>query len=175
MNRRTATQANIPRKTFTSDQRTLQRHNTLVTFALKVIDQCTQAQVPVAVENPSASMFWSLPELQSRIHDSLQHVRSVTTDYCCWGTPWRKRTTMIFWFWPAAVASVGRVCRASRGAKGQPAICSTSRKPHVHLSGVDPETKTFRTKQADPYPHKMVEALVAASGLSKARHPVDGR
>ena len=82
---------------------------------------------------------------------------------------------MIFWFWPAAVASVGRVCRASRGAKGQPAICSTGRKPHVHLSGVDPETKTFRTKQADPYPHKMVEALVAASGLSKARRPVDGR
>ena len=157
------------------DQRTLQRHNTLVIFALEVIDLCMQVQMPVAVENPSASMLWSLPELQSRIHDSLQHVRSVTTDYCCWGTPWRKRTTMTFWFWPAAVASIGRVCRASRGTKGQPAICSTSRKPHVHLSGVDPKTKTFRTKQADPYPPKMVEALVAASGLSKAQRPVDGR
>ena len=149
------------------DQKTLQRHNALVTFALEVIDLCTQAQVPVAVENPSASMLWSLPEMQSRIHDSLQHVRSVTTDYCCWGTPWRKRTTMTFWFWPAIVASIGRVCRASRGAKGQPTICSTSRKPHVHLSGVDPETKTFRTKQADPYPPKMVEALMAASWLAK--------
>ena len=81
---------------------------------------------------------------------------------------------MTFWFWPAAVTSIGRVCRASRGGRGQPAICSTSRKPHVHLSGVDPETKTFRTKQADPYPLKMVEALVAASGLSRVQHSVDG-
>ena len=81
---------------------------------------------------------------------------------------------MTFWFWPAAVTSIGRVCRASRGGKGQPAICSTSRKPHVHLSGVDPETKAFRTKQADPYPLKMVEALVAASGLSRVQHSVDG-
>ena len=156
----------LPRDSLSpADQRTLQMHNTLVIFAFKVIDLCIQLQVPVAMENPSASMLWSLPELQSRIHDSLQHVRSVTTDYCCWGTPWRKRTTMTFWFWPAAVASIGRVCRASRGAKGQPSICSTSRKPHVHLSGVDPKTKTFCTKQADPYPRKMVEALVAASGL----------
>ena len=158
-----------------NDRRTLQRHNALVTFALKVIDECVQKELPVAVENPSGSMFWSLPELQCRIHDLLEHVRSVTTDYCCWGTPWRKRTTITFWFWPAAVASIGRVCRASRGAKGQPAICSTSRKPHMHLSGVDPKTKSFRTKQADPYPPKMVEALVAASGLSKAQRPADGR
>ena len=157
------------------DRQTLQRHNTLVIFALEVIDQCTKAQLPVAVENPSSSMLWSLPELQSRIHDSLQHVTTVTTDYCCWGTPWRKRTTMIFWFWPAAVASISRVCRASRGTKGQPAICSISHKPHMHLSGMDPKTKTFITKQADPYPRKMVEALVAASGLSKAHRPVHGR
>ena len=165
----------LPRDSLSpADQRTLQMHNALVTFALEVIDLCAWMQLPVAVENPGGSMLWSLPELQCRIHDSLQHVSSVTTDYCCWGTPWRKRTTMIFWFWPAAVASIGRVCRASRGAKGQPAICSTSRKPHVHLSGVDPKTKAFCTKQADPYPPKMVEALVAASGLAKAQHPVDG-
>ena len=43
------------------------------------------------------------------------------------------------------------------------------------MSGVDPKTKSFRTKQADPYPPKMVEALVAASGLSKAQRPADGR
>ena len=165
----------LPRDSLSpGDRRTLQMHNTLVTFALEIIDQCTQLQVPVAVENPSGSMLWLLPELQNRIVDSLQHVRSVTTDYCCWGTPWRKRTTMTFWFWPPAVARIARVCRASRGAKGQPALCSTSRKPHVHLSGLDPKTKTFRTKQADPYPPKMVEALVAASGLAKAQRPVEG-
>ena len=157
-----------------SDQRTLQRHNTLVAFALEVIDQCVDGKVPVAMENPGGSMVWSLPDLQRRIHNAIEHVNTVTTDYCCWGTPWRKRTTMIFWFWPPAVAGLARVCRASRGAQGKPAICSTSRKPHVHLSGLDPMTKTFRTKQADPYPPKLVEALVAASGLAKVQLPVDG-
>ena len=103
------------------DVKILNTHNTLTRFALAVITTCVTRSIPVAVENPQASLFWKLPEVEDLVSEQAPVLHKLTTDFCGWGTPWRKSTGIYFWHWPSTVLTLGRRCHARREAKGAPA------------------------------------------------------
>ena len=103
------------------DVKILKTHNILTRFALAVITTCVTRSIPVAVENPQASLFWKLPEVEDLVSEQAPVLHKIITDLCCWGTPWRKCTCIYFWHWPSTVLTLGRRCHSRRGAKGAPA------------------------------------------------------
>ena len=88
------------------------------------------------------------------------------SDFCCWGTPWRKSTG----FATCGMPTNG-FARACRGRK----VCDITGRPHTVLKGTD-SNGTFWTLVAEPYPEKLCRALavgvdhgiheLAASGMA---------
>ena len=76
-------------------------------------------------------------------------VHKVRFDYCQFGAPWKKHTTIMF-FGNAFFEQNGSVC-AVRGSEICPIICA----PHIPLSGHVKNgnaKQSFRTSVAEPYP-----------------------
>ena len=50
--------------------------------------------VPFALEYPASSFVWQAPEVKWLL--AQPGVDMVIVDICYWGTPWRKRTAVVF-------------------------------------------------------------------------------
>ena len=73
------------------------------------------------------------------------------TDFCSYGTPWRKRTR--FWSWGLdGTERLRNICKSTHGT------CDFSCKQHVLLKGVNKHGK-YLTLQAQPYPCSLCTAI----------------
>ena len=136
----------------------LETSNRLVHASLEIFQACRDASVPVAMENPKASYLWLLPEAEALWKD-VDGAARVSFDFCAYGTPWKKSTTLLFHGWQG-VHVLERRCHARRTAKGRPSLCQYTMCEHKHLTGIDRESKKWRTSVAQPYPVPLCEAVV---------------
>eukprot|EP00438_Fugacium_kawagutii_P001255 Skav223451 [mRNA] locus=scaffold350:925896:940241:- [translate_table: standard] len=115
----------------------------LATLLQKVIKQ----QLVFWVENPGSSFLWQHPDFVAL---QLQHgLQFFLTDYCRWGTPWRKRTKFSGGF----------------SAAGLRLLCNCNQK-HVKLRGYSKQHRTSWTKVAEPYPARLCRFLAMATAES---------
>lgn len=133
--------------------------NCLMRFSARVFRLCLDLQIPVILENPHTSRLWLAPPIKHL----LQHgkVDACFTDYCQEGTPWRKRTRLMF-----AHVNLRPCLRQCQGARG---ICSYSQAAHVTLSGQDSKGQ-WMTLNAQPYPHRLcrrIASVLFQTSLSK--------
>eukprot|EP00959_Pyramimonas_sp_CCMP1952_P060919 1272484-Pyramimonas_sp.AAC.1 len=91
---------------------------------LKLITYIHVLGIPWAVENSSTSLLWWVPGFLQFAKDPRVYVK--TFDQCAFGTPWRKRTQLMFGNCdPIDVTMCGKYVCHGRGQ------CCFSGKPHV--------------------------------------------
>ena len=95
------------------------------------------------VENPAGSFLWLLPPWQLLVKKFA--LEAFYTDYCRWGTPWRKRTKFFGRF---AAAGLSLLCDCT--------------KAHVQLRGYNPGLRISWTKAAEAYPPALAKFLAKA-------------
>lgn len=100
------------------------------------------------VENPAGSFLWLQPEWVQLIGDF--GLSFCKTDYCRWGTPYRKRTRFL----------------GNAPDMEQQLFCNCTR-PHIRLVGYSREHRCAWTKVAEPYPTGLARflALLVYEGL----------
>eukprot|EP00434_Breviolum_minutum_P010322 symbB.v1.2.009108.t1/scaffold573.1/size222803/17 len=123
--------------------------NSMSQWVAKVVNICLQLRLPFWIENPSGSYLWQ----QREWADIIRSTPSFVTDYCRWGTPWRKRTRFLGMFSPG-----GKRC-----------MCQCSR-PHLRLTGYSAEYKCSWTKAAQAYPRPL--AVFLAKALIESLKPI---
>ena len=102
------------------------------------------------IENPWTSWMWVAPPMVRLA--ALRGCRLVRSDFCQFGTPWRKSTGVLT---NGPPHFVNLVCRGPK-----PGVCSRTLCRHVHLEGTDGAGR-FLTSLAEPYPRPFCKALVA--------------
>ena len=116
--------------------------NAMAAWIATLVQLAISLQLPFWVENPAGSFLWLQPAWVRLIEEfSLQ---AFLTDYCRWGTPWRKRTKFVGVF---------------QGA-GLKLLCQCKR-PHVKLVGYSVAHKCCWTKAAEAYPRSLARYLAA--------------
>ena len=125
--------------------------NAMATWLAALIGCVIELGLPFWVENPAGSFLWLQPAWRRLIEEyDLQYL---LTDYCRWGTPWRKRTRFL-----------GRF-----SAAGSRYLCTCLRK-HVRLVGYSAEHKCCWTKAAEAYPRNLAKFLAAT--LTESLKPI---
>ena len=125
--------------------------NAMATWLASFISRCLDAGLKVWVENPSGSYLWLHPAWVRIIRKySLNYFQ---TDYCRWGTPWRKRTKFYGNFWNGV----------------EKLSCSCSRK-HIQLRGYSHQFRMSWTKAAESYPARL--AVYLAARLVESLKPI---
>ena len=126
--------------------------NAMSQWVASLVLRAEKKGVPFWVENPSGSYMWKQPEwipIVARFPGFL-------TDYCRWGTVWRKRTRF-----------AGSFC-----ANGKRLLCQCG-KPHVKLVGYNKEYKMSWTKLAEGYPQRLAAYL--AKEMAESLKPIARR
>ena len=116
-------------------------------------------EVANVVENPARSLLWLYPRLVlafARIG-----ARDTLLDFCCWGTPWQKRTRLTGTL--RDLPTIGKTCGAHWSAH-----CSISGKRHIPLVGKAKDGR-FLTSIAQPYPPGLCDdiASLVLAGLHR--------
>ena len=107
-------------------------------------------KVPWILENPASSKCWHLPFLKKL--EQQEHAVSIVSDFCQYGTAWRKRTKFLCGnIAPADLHRIDRRCNNS-------SICSRSGRPHFQLTGKGPNNVNWTTI-AQPYPKQLCDGL----------------
>ena len=124
--------------------------NQCMRSALSIIHWLEKHPIPYIFEHPSTSNAWCLPRLRwlRRLH----HVQAVTTDFCQYGVPWRKRTLLL-----CSRIDEQDLVRCQRLCTGPPGFCATGLR-HVQLTGSNKQGVPF-TRIAQPYPAKLCHHL----------------
>lgn len=119
--------------------------NAMSRWLALLIRRALGKKLVVWVENPWLSFLWWQDEWVELANDFKdQQVGFFTTDYCRWGTPWRKRTSFF----------------GNLGVSGEK-LLRACRRPHIRLVGYSAYHKTSWTRVAEPYPAKLCAALAA--------------
>jgi hypothetical protein len=127
--------------------------NTLLKVSIHIFNVCLIFKVPASLENPATSLLWLTPGI---VHLSHQRTVSlVTTEFCMWGTPWRKSTSFLHAGLDLSVVGDRRCLNAPRG------FCRRTLIPHMCLRGRAPNGSWW-TNIGEPYPPKLCHALVEA-------------
>ena len=117
--------------------------NQMSIWLASFIAQCHAAKLVWWVENPSGSYLWHQPEWKRLL--ALDGVAYLSTDYCRWGTPYRKRTRFLG----------NLVCC------GESLHCACN-KPHIKLVGYSRQHGCSWTLVAQPYPASLCKFLALA-------------
>ena len=132
--------------------------NAMAKWLAGFTDIALSLHLVVWIENPAGSFLWLQPcwvELINKFQ--LAHFM---TDYCRWGTPWRKRAKFY----------------GSFAAAGQKLLCQCSGR-HIQLRGYSHEFGVSWTKAAEQYPPRLASFLAAAVVESlkplKRQRPLD--
>ena len=136
-----------------ADQSRVDIGNKLLGVTLQVIRWCLRRGVPVSLENPRSSRLWQVPAVKRLVARG----EAVRTDYCQFGTPWRKSTTFAFWN-TTGPHKIEKICTGR-------ALCSRSHAKHVALSGNNPQGVPW-TRVAEPYPRPLCRQLANAMNQS---------
>ena len=120
-------------------------------FALiKLLDKY---RIPWILENPASSKCWYLPAWDRVC--SQTHVHAVYTDFCRFGTRWKKHTKFV-----CGNIEWDDLHRVNQQCNGR-GICMVTGKPHFQLTGKGPGGRNW-TEIAQPYPSKLCSALAHA-------------
>ena len=154
----------LPVLRYESERWKIENGNTAMSFCSRLAHHCLSMQVPFVFENPWTSLLWKVPAMEHLARR--RGVRLARTDFCQWGTPWRKSTNLM-----AGLCNTSFVERKCSGYK----VCSRTGVPHKQLCGQCPDTKLFWTHIAEPYPRGLCTAIVrmledAVKQLSFDRH-----
>ncbi len=133
------------------DSPQLQLANRLTRRTLTLIRLLIRPHISFGVENPLASIFWCLPEV--RHHMSQSYSTVLNTDFCQWGTSWKKPTRVWFGFFDPSLVKPGCIRCHPRGC-----VCSRTDRHHTVLSGRTNEGILW-TKVAEPYPSRFAAFL----------------
>lgn len=117
--------------------------NAMSSWLCRLLRICLGRKMAFWVENPALSFLWDQPCWRSVIED--YNLGFFTTDYCRWGTPWRKRTRFLM----------------SGELSGKKLLCNCCRR-HVVLRGYSRSHKMSMTKLAEPYPTGIGRLLATA-------------
>ena len=116
-------------------------------------------RTPWILENPHASKCWYLPQLITLA--GRPHVQTIVTDFCQFGTQWRKRTRFLCGNMDSIdLHRLQHTCTNS-------GICNRTGKQHFQLIGSNKQGIPW-TRIAQPYPQKLCRAL--AHALSAHKH-----
>jgi len=136
-----------------ADQQQVQNGNACFRAAIQIIKWLNALRIPWMLENPASSKCWLLPQLQKVEASSCCTV--VFTDFCQFGTLWKKRTKFLCGNLDSQdVARIGRLCQG----KG---ICSRTQKKHFQLSGSNHQGVPW-TRVAQLYPAQLCKQLAFA-------------
>ena len=116
--------------------------NDMAVWLAGFIESCLLAGLKVWVENPAGSFLWLHPRWVSLIHR--YRLKFFQTDYCRWGTPWRKRTK----FYGNCIEADERL------------NCTCTQK-HIQLRGYSHSHRVSWTKAAESYPPRLAAFLGA--------------
>ena len=132
-----------------SERWKIKNGNIAMAFCSRLAHHCLSMFVPFVFENPWTSLIWQVPAFKHL--ERRRGVRRVRTDFCQYGTPWRKSTGLMTGL--CNTAFVETVCSGYRA-------CSRTGVPHKQLCGQCPETKQFWTHIAEPYQRGLCSAIV---------------
>ena len=117
--------------------------NAMASWITKLVRLVISLQLPFWIENPAGSFLWLQPDWVQLAEEFA--LEAFLTDYCRWGTPWRKRTKFVGRFQGAGIRL----------------LCWCER-PHVKLVGYSVAHKCCWTKAAEAYPRSLARYLAAA-------------
>ena len=86
---------------------------------------------PFCIENPQLSKLWLHPLIMKWTRH--EDTRKVEFDYCQFGMPWRKATSVLAY--GNAKFNHNIRCKCDTTFKGKQSICSRTRSPHELLTG----------------------------------------
>ena len=125
----------------------------LICFTARCLRITLACHVPFTLENPRNSRLWLCPPIRHVCRR--RDVRIRHTEFCMFGTPWRKSTTFAAAFVSLDMLQAYRCLGARRG------MCRNSGLPHPPLAGVAPNGR-FYTAIAEPYPRPLCRILASA-------------
>ena len=132
------------------DRRKVLIGNILMRASVRIFQTCLECLVPVTLENPASSRLWLCPGVLKLARH--RRCNMTTVEFCMFGTPWRKSTSILGGFLELSSLSKFRCHGAKRG------ICARMGCRHLELSGKAP-CGTFWTKIAEPYPKQFGKQL----------------
>lgn len=138
-----------------NDLRKVREGNELLRISLRLLHACELARVPYALENPASSFIWDMPGMKTFL--SKFSVTQVFLDYCQYGEPWKKPTSVIGNFWD--LRPLQRRCTTVNR------VCSRTQRPHTPLSGRD-SSGCFWTLRAQPYPRSFCEVVASQAAIA---------
>ena len=119
---------------------------------------CEQLSIPYALENPSGSYAWEMPQMKRFI--SHFSPKFAWLDFCQYGEDWKKPTTIMGNFW--SISQLSKQCSTLHG------LCSRTQRPHFALTGTD-ENNIFWTLRAQPYPHELCQKVAGVLAKDMAK------
>ena len=139
----------LPHLRFESERWKITNGNLAMAFSCRLAHHCLEMRTPFLIENPWTSLIWRAPPMEHLARR--RGVRLVRTDFCQFGTPWRKSTGLM-----VGLCNTGFVEKVCTGYR----CCSKSGHPHVQLCGQCPKTGLFMTHLAEPYPRGLCTLMV---------------
>ena len=121
--------------------------NSFASWLAQIARLALQRKMVLWIENPATSFLWWHPEIVLLKKDF--DLDYFLTDYCRWGTSWRKRTRF----------------SGNFSATGLKLFCNCSHE-HVRLRGYSQYHRTSWTKVAEPYPRSLCRFLAIATAES---------
>eukprot|EP00959_Pyramimonas_sp_CCMP1952_P172880 3612778-Pyramimonas_sp.AAC.1 len=106
-----------------ADQAKVDLGNTLMSFTVSCLHVCRRMRISGTMENPATSRIWLAPAVVSLARNPSSQL--VSTDFCQFGTPWRKRTKFLGVLIDLSV--IERQCKRRNN------LCSASQRPHQNL------------------------------------------
>ena len=128
--------------------------NAMSCWVASTVKQADQCGLVWWVENPAGSFLWQMPEWRRLLVEL--DCDFFTTDYCRWGTPYRKRTRFL----------------TSGVSAGERLLCNCESE-HVRLSGYSRYHRCSWTQVAEPYPASLSRFL--AKLVHQSLLPVERR
>jgi hypothetical protein len=141
-----------------ADKKKVRTGNDLLRVSLRFLQVCEQLSIPYALENPSSSYAWEMPQMKRFI--SHFSPKFAWLDFCQYGEDWKKPTTIMGNFW--SISQLSKQCSTLHG------LCSRTQRPHFALTGTD-ENNIFWTLRAQPYPHELCQKVAAVLAKDMAK------
>ena len=125
--------------------------NLLARVSVGLVLLARRMMIPVTLENPASSFLFRIPSFRHAIE--LPGASVITTEFCMYGTPYRKSTTLIGFNVDLSALGQHRCIHKPRGR------CRRTGLPHLALAGLDSQGN-FKTASAQAYPRKLCTILV---------------
>lgn len=133
-----------------AEQKKIQLGNACFRSCISLIRLLDRHRIPWILENSASSKCWYLPYFHRLC--SQPHVQTVISDFCQFGTRWRKRTRFC-----CGNIELDDLHRLQHKCSGH-GMCSRTGRPHFQLTGTGPGNRNW-TAIAQSYPVKLSEAL----------------